>query len=313
MQNWIREFQENFYQVYHKQVAPKMKAFEAKRQKRKMLALVSSFSVFFIITVLFYFFFILGSGSQDLFFNCLFTIPFAAVPAYSIYRWFKKTFEREIKVAIMPALMTAFGDFKWVQSTPIYESDIRMSKLFTRFERMSVDDCFAGSYQGVPIKIAEAELTYKTRDTNNRRRTHTEFKGVLVSIDMLKKFTGHTIVKTRAPFNVGLYEEVRLEDPVFERQFYVSSNDQVEARYLLTTAFMERFKNVQKAFQASTVECSFLNNQLLIAISVNKDLFSLGGLMEPLSDTKQFTLFFKELVTIFEIIEILKLHKHTGL
>ncbi len=313
MQNGIREFQQNFYQVYHKQVAPKLKDFEAKRQKKKTKALATSASVFAVIAFIFYFVMCMPASSESFPTGLIFMVVFAGVPAYAIFRFFQKVFEKEVKRAIMPTLMSAFGDFEWLQSTPIYESDIRMSKLFTRFERMYVDDSFAGSYQGIPIKISEVILTYTTRDSDNRKQTHTEFKGVLVSIDMLKKFTGHTLVKRRAPLNMGPYQEVKLEDPEFGRQFYVSGTDQVEARFLLTTAFIERFKNVQKAFQANVIECSFLNNQLLLAISVNKDLFSLGSLMKPMTDTKQFTLFFNELVTIFEMIDVLKLTKHTGL
>lgn len=45
--------------------------------------------------------------------------------------------------------------------------------------------------------------------------------------------------------NRRVYEEVKLEDVEFSKQFFVDSNDQVEARFLLTTAFMERFKKSQ--------------------------------------------------------------------
>lgn len=57
---------------------------------------------------------------------------------------------------------------------------------------------------------------------------------------------------------IGRPERVKLEDVSFERQFEVFSDNQIEARYLLTTAFMERMSEVKKAFQGKNIQFSFL-------------------------------------------------------
>lgn len=307
----INQFRMNFTSIYHKQVVPALKAFESERIKTARIAKLCAGLAFVVIAGLL--FFIMLASGENILKPALFSLFFGGVPAYLIYRFFKKSFELKIKEFIMPVLMPAFGDMEWNNLYGIGEGEIRMSKLFTRFEYMKNDDNFSGSYKEMPIRITETELTYETTDSKGRRQTHTEFKGVLISVEIPKNFTGHTIVKKRSLINSAPYKEVKLEDVEFSKEFYVSSTDQIEARYLLTAAFMQRYKNIQKAFGANNIECSFLHNRLLIAVSVNKDLFSLGDLNRPVTDTKQFTVFLNEIISIYEMIEELKLYQNIGM
>jgi len=225
----------------------------------------------------------------------------------------KKNFEYKLKNQIMPIALKAFGDFRWTPSEIINKSELKASEIISYFEYIDVDDNFAGSYKGIPIRISEMELYYKDKDSEGREETYTSFKGIVIKLGVLKHFKYHTIVKPKELINSGPYNEVKLEDPEFSKKFHVRSQDQVEARYLLTTAFMERFKNIQKTFEGKTISCSFLNNTLLIAIPVKKDLFALGDLSKPVTDTEQYEIFLNELISIFELIEELKLYENTGL
>ena len=82
------------------------------------------------------------------------------------------------------------------------------------------------------------------------------FRGVFVEFDMNKNFEGHTFVLERAATNRGIkfdrakFEDVILEDPSFMQKYEVHSDNQVEARYVLTTGFIERFLNMKMAFKA---------------------------------------------------------------
>lgn len=114
-------------------------------------------------------------------------------------------------------------------------------------------------------------------------------------------------------FQKKTLEEVKLEDPVFARKFKVFSADQVEARYLVTTAFMERFLNLNTAFGTKKAKCAFYNNEIIFAISTNKNLFEIGSLFTPLDNSKHMSKFFKELSSILSMIDYFKLDEHTGL
>ena len=107
--------------------------------------------------------------------------------------------------------------------------------------------------------------------------------------------------------------EIKLEDPEFSKKYRAYSTDQVEGRYLITPAFMERFKNLQTAFGSKNAKCSFCGNSLIFAISTNKNLFEIGNLFHSIENPKQMTEFFNELSSILALIDYFKLDEKTGL
>ena len=108
-------------------------------------------------------------------------------------------------------------------------------------------------------------------------------------------------------------QDVKLEDLSFEKNFNVYTKDQIEARYLLTTAFMERLKNIETAFGTKQIKCSFFDDNIIFAISTKKDLFELCSLFRPLSDTRYIENFYDEIISIQKLIDHFKLSENTGL
>lgn len=305
----LKEFKENFAKIYHKDVAPQLKYIDNERLVVKKKAFqyaaitVAIGLVVLLLSVIF-------NNRDYLMIIGLLTVIFG----FGIYYSMAKNFERDLKKQIMPLLMKAFGNFTWSMSDSIDTNEIKASKIFTKFTRRSTDDNFYGTYRDMPIDISETELTYTTKDSNGNRQTRTEFRGVLISIGVGKNFIGHTIVRTREfMFNKKVYEEVKLEDPEFQKEYFVDSNDQVEARFLLTPAFMERFKNISTAFGTSEAQCSFKEGKILIALSCQGDLFKLGDLDTPVTDTAAYMEFLTEIISIFKMIDHLKITEKTGL
>ena len=104
-----------------------------------------------------------------------------------------------------------------------------------------------------------------------------------------------------------------LEDPEFNKKFDVYTNDEVEARYLITTAFIDRYLKLQKIFKTKNIKCSFFGEQLMIAIPSRKDFFELGSLFLPLSNTYYINKFYDDITEILKVIDVLKLNERTGL
>ena len=109
-------------------------------------------------------------------------------------------------------------------------------------------------------------------------------------------------------------KEMNLEDPDFNKRYIVTTEDQVEGRYLITTGFMDRFKNLQTAFGTKNIECAFFDNKIMFALHTNKDFFELsGGLFHSLKHPKQVKSFYEETTAIYDIIDYFKLDEKTGL
>lgn len=107
--------------------------------------------------------------------------------------------------------------------------------------------------------------------------------------------------------------KINLEDPVFARKFNAYSSDEIEGRYLITTAFMERFINMNTAFGAKQAKCSFYRDSIMFAISTNKNLFEMGNLFAGAGEPKHMTTFFEEFASILMLVDYFKLHEHTKL
>ena len=78
--------------------------------------------------------------------------------------------------------------------------------------------------------------------------------------------------------NGGKLSEVVLEDPLFRKKWDVVSNDQIEARVVLTPRFMERIKAVKNYFHGNRIDCSFFDDKILLAVHTTKDMFETTSL-----------------------------------
>ena len=212
----------------------------------------------------------------------------------------------------MSVFCKALGDFRWrPQKTVDYGLFVNAGVAPQKWFKAESDDIFTGKHNGVSIEIAEVAYYKRTS-----RGTETEFRGVCVILDMNKEFHGHTLVTSDtnlhlSPIN-GLKHTI-LEDSRFEKIFDVFTNDEVEARYLLTPSFMERIVKIRRTFGAAKILCAFYMDKLFISIETGVDMFSLGNLAVPADDYKQLYRMYTEISSVIELIDQLKLDQKIGL
>lgn len=144
------------------------------------------------------------------------------------------------------------------------------------------------------------------------------FKGVLVVLDMNKKSNGQTLIYENSDIGdlitiqKNKFEKVELEDVNFAKTYTVYSTDQIEARYILTTAFIERIQAIKHIFNAKYVRASFLDNRVVLAINTEKDMFNFAPRYRQI-DYKTFLDAYCEISTILKLIQVLNLQSKTKL
>lgn len=114
-------------------------------------------------------------------------------------------------------------------------------------------------------------------------------------------------------FSLYKFKKVNLEDVTFTKLYNIETTDQIEARYILTTAFMDKINNIKRIFNSKDIRIFFENNKMTIAIGTTKDLFEIGDINCSIHDFKQIDQFYKEITTIISLIEYFKLTNRTGL
>ena len=215
----------------------------------------------------------------------------------------------------MNKVCSCFEKLKWSEGSYDKEDLFKKSNLICEeYSYSSYDDIFKGEYKSITYEIIEAEFI---KEEGRRRKTKKcIYSGVIIKLDMNKRFKGNTVIKPDTFMHISPISSLRhttLEDVNFEKKFDVFTNDEVEARYLITPTFMERLKNMKVSFLASKVECAFYDNYLLIGLHTNKDLFSVGSLINRVNDSKQFFKMFEEILSIVKLIDYFKLDQKIGL
>ncbi len=322
----VKEFRENFDKVYYNMLLDIVAPFEQKRKealKKAVICLICGLIVAGLFPVIYKYadlflmntFQNLSSDDRSELLTYIMAVPglifIRLVAAPSIIA---KDFENTVKKKVMPTLLNALPKFKWNSKKCITNNFINNARLFSDYNREYGDESFKGKYKNVDVKMWETELGKETSSGKNRSYT-VRFKGVLVALEPQRQYKGLTIIKKDNLIDItpqGL-EPVHLEDIEFEKEYNVYSNDQIEARYVLTTAFMERFKNIQLAFRASKIEASISEQGILLAISTNRDLFKVGKLWRPIADYEQFKTMMEEFASILELIDTLKLEQNIGM
>ena len=306
----IEQFKADYENMVVNRILPELQQYEGERKKR-LTGAVTAAVILAVLAVLIFIFGPNSSGTGKLSGLCIALI-------FIVWHMLKKNFENKIKKKVLPILMRAIPGFYWQQTPPVTEKDISACKIIPVADKCgkTFDDCFIGEYRKVPVAISECE--YEIGGGNN---STTVFQGVVIRIKMNKDFEGLTLIRSKKAYNkdkkdlVKKYKlnEVHLEDPEFEKNYLVFATDQIESRYLITTAFMERLKRIQLAFNAEHISCSFFGDSVYIAPHTGADLFSLCSLVKPVDNHEQFTTLFEEFVSILELVDHFKLDKKLGL
>lgn len=102
------------------------------------------------------------------------------------------------------------------------------------------------------------------------------------------------------------YKKVNLEDVVFAKNWKVKATDQVEARYILTPALMERMLKIKRMFYGNSIHFAFFNNKVLIAVGTNKDMFETTSLFSSALNYQKVREVIAQFYSVFAIIDEMK-------
>jgi hypothetical protein len=168
------------------------------------------------------------------------------------------------------------------------------------------------------VKFSEVDAKYESGSGKNRT-VQQIFKGLFFIADFNKDFHGRTFVlpdtaegflgklgQAFQEWNISRDDLVRLEDPEFEKEFVVYSNDQVEARYILSTSLMKRIVDFKRQ-SGKKIHLSFINSQVNVTVSFKRNLFE-PRLFSTLLDFEPVREYFEDLVLAVGIVEDLNLN-----
>lgn len=229
------------------------------------------------------------------------------------------------KKLVVPALLKELDPgLSYNPDGCIPKEEFRRSKIFSqRADSYSGEDLVFGSYKGIPVRFSELKVQEKHSDGKNTSY-HTFFSGVFMVADFNKDFkyshwvlpdtaeaafgqvVGNFLQKLSLP---GRGHMTRMEDPAFEKKFVVYTEDDVEARYILTPKLMHTMLKLSERFRrgVSKIGFAFMNSNVYIAIPIEggRDLFEMPSRGDLGADTARRTLEeLKEILSVFDVMEL---------
>jgi len=210
------------------------------------------------------------------------------------------------KHVLQKAIGFYFDDFEYIERQKIAKQVLTESQLFPQYiSYIEGEDFMRFTIGKVRLMFSEVAV-YKGRG-------RIVFNGVFVVSSFNKYFSSETYVIARksATFLQRIrkqllknLKEVHLEDVNFSRKFQTFSNNQTEARYILTPHMMSRLVDYSHKLKKD-ISLSFVQNKLFCSIPMIQDLFEPSLLkpidLESVSKSIEPVLLFTDIVNDLEL------------
>lgn len=189
---------------------------------------------------------------------------------------------KQYKNKILPELLSfLFDEFEYISNQRIAKSVLEKSMIFPiHFASAQGEDFMQFKIGETSIMFCEINVLSNNDDVL--------FQGIFISASFNKYFKEKTFVLSEKSTSVfkkikgqllSNFKKVKLEDIEFNKDFFVLSSDQVEARYILTPSLMQRILNYKKKTKKN-ISFSFVDNRLYCSIPNYINLFE-PALFEP--------------------------------
>lgn len=269
---------------YYKALYPTLERLE---KKRKALShrIIYSYIILGTLALL------IGSALRELFSDSPDAIGFflalLLAIAVFLYKLLSKGYIEQFKKGVMhPLVKEAHNGLEYRCDAFISEARYEASELFSHADRYGGNDYISGSIEGVKIEFSDIHAQKEHRDSKGRKSYSTIFQGVFIVTEFHKHFIGKTFIlpdSAQKSFGdlIGSWlqsknpmrgELIKMDDAAFEREFVVYGSDQIEARYILSHAVMQRLLEFRRKSR-HPISLSFVNAQMYIAIHYGKDMF----------------------------------------
>ncbi|NNF98209.1 MAG: DUF3137 domain-containing protein [Desulfobacteraceae bacterium] len=316
---------ENFYQS---DLLPHLEKLENQRRTVKK-KFVQAAAIAIVLNLVFWFI----SSKFSLNLNLMFLFLVVSV-IFTFFPWYIKYFKgykAGFKDTIIPKIVRFIDNrLQYDKDGMVSREDFLDSHLFNdKPGEFRGDDLVTGTLDQTAIRFSEVHarrVELVRRDTGSsssgsrtRKKYTPIFDGLFFMADFNKSFKGTTIVlpdtaqkmfgnlgQALQRLNVKNGQLIKLEDPEFEKLFVVYGQDQVEARYVLSTSLMRRIVDFQNRARRE-IRLSFSSFKLHVAIPFDKELFEpkIMGSILGISHVREY---YENLKLVIDIVEELNLN-----
>jgi len=188
------------------------------------------------------------------------------------------------------------GKFNYEPAQGISRSELLKAQIYRELEFRS-EDLISGVYNNVKFQLSEAIGEKRKYATSTNIYVisfmaikamfdiYMDFKGTVFVCEFYKTFKGVAILADKKAMNTKMIgEKEMLDDTEFNKEFRVFTDDKIEARYLLSSSFMQRLREVKQGFDnAVSLSAAFMDDKFYLFLNGAKNRFESSLLDPPLS------------------------------
>lgn len=308
---------------YNTELLPVLRVLEKERKSIVRKLTINSIVICGLLGI--YFFLLLLAKSMD-----PLLVIFPTLICFCVWQNRRTSLKNSYVPAFKSNVIHKIVDFideglKYSPSRYIDESDFIRSHIFNiAHDVYGGDDYICGTIGETEIEFSELYSAYSFGkrsgpSTESGEYSRIIFKGLFFIADFNKNFIGKTIVlpdkaekllgrlgRTIQSRNKKRGRLIKLEDPEFEKHFVVYADDQVQARYILSTSLMKRIVDFKENMRGH-IYMSFIDSKVYVAISCPEDLFE-PKLNKTLLDFKPVQEYFEDIQLVLSIVNDLNLN-----
>lgn len=274
---------EELKNLYNSELKPQLAGLEKDRKRIKRMF---GFALVLVI-LMFLFLSSIPQGAARVATGAVGILGALTLLGFGVVRFYayRKVFKQEVVTKVIHLINP---DYRYNADRHIASQHFVQSLLFKQQpDKVMGDDFISGVIDKTDFEFSELKAEYKTETIEDGKRKtdwHTIFQGIFFHADFNKHIEGRTFVlpdtaeKLFGKFGQKLQkmnsrgELVKLENPLFEKEFVVYSSSQQEARYILTPTMMEAMVAIRQKYKRK-MHFSFIDERLYCAVSFNKALF----------------------------------------
>lgn len=314
----------DFYTYYSSELLPELQQLEKKRKKIKLsfiLTLVIGFSIYVGCILAFDYW---GNAIPMSLLVLMFLylmFGWIFVPYYAIYvrfqenRDLKKWYKHKIMFRLLNFMYN--DNYEYIPRQKLSYNVLNKSglMLYSDFKNSATimgEDYLKCVFGNTVVQFSELNA-YKF----HLFKKTVSFRGLFISASFNKNLNSRTIVLSKSntsyltrlrlvikeSFNKGYL--IQLENRDFNKNFLVYAEDEVEARYVLSSSFMEKLLEYKDKINQD-VAFSFINNRMYAAIYTNKNHFE-ANLSKPLTSMEEMIKHYTHFKMITDIVKDLEL------
>lgn len=191
--------------------------------------------------------------------------------------------KNNIKNETIPIILNEINPtLSYIAKPEIKKYDLLEPKfsIFDNTDDIITEDMIMGLWHGHEFLFCEATLRTIHKGADEKTKLVSFFSGLFIKIDYHKKFNGITeIVTKKSPLDIYTRSKnpkiLDLENDQFNKIFEVTSDDEIEARYILSLPFMEKIMKLKKDYDFPSLHIFFYDNYIYVLCGCYANLFEI--------------------------------------